>query len=64
MQPIDEKTLNFIRTVPLTTQNVCDTLSISTSTYHRNVNDKKLKPINTVGDLIDYLQLRNIDMLY
>lgn len=63
MEQIDEKTLNFIKNVPMSTETVCKMLNLSTSTYNRYINENKLKKIENVGDLIIYLNLRNIDML-
>lgn len=61
---IDTKIYEFVRNVSISTNAVCDTLNLSSSTYNRYVKENKIKPIQTVGDLIDYLQLRNIDMLF
>lgn len=60
---INSETLDFIKQMTVNKSQLLSLINMSTSAYYRNIALGKMQPIETVNDVINFLETKTIDTL-
>lgn len=60
---IDEEVYNMIKDITVSKQELEDIIKIPKASYYRLVNENKLPEINTINDLIEFLQMSTYERI-